>query len=248
MNDHLGKPIEPAQLWAALLRWIPARAASDEPEAVALALTPTPAADTPPLPAVVPGLDTRDGLSRLMGKREAYLSLLRMFVSGHRGAIVGIVEGLDRGDTASALRLAHSLRGAAGNIGAHEVQRLAGAVEDAIHDGQPRAEIDARVDVLRGPLGALVGALEGALRDPEPTAPTAVDPERLAATCEELGRLLAVDDARAGVCLRENAALLRAAFGAHFDALESALGSFTFDAALIALAEAQAARSGRDSP
>jgi hypothetical protein len=68
-----------------------------------------------------------------------------------------------------------------------------------------------------------------------------VDPARLAAVCEELTALLGADDARAPGVLRENAGLLRAAFGTRFEAIDAAVRTFAFDVALGALLEARAA-------
>ena len=85
---------------------------------------------TEDLPAV-DGLDTKDGLTRVAGNRKLYLKLLRQFVEQQGPAVGQITAALAQGDTALAERLAHTLKGVAGNIGAKAVQHAAGALEKA---------------------------------------------------------------------------------------------------------------------
>jgi two-component system, sensor histidine kinase and response regulator len=94
MNDHVTKPIDPDALFEALLRWLPEAAstpaAPSEPPASGSAAPAASAelgrrrtglAADDPL-ASVPGVDAEDGLRRVLGKREAYVGLLRTFASG----------------------------------------------------------------------------------------------------------------------------------------------------------------------
>jgi two-component system sensor histidine kinase/response regulator len=69
---------------------------------------------------------------------------------------------------------------------------------------------------------------------------TAVDPEQLAAASHQLAALLADDDSEAADVLRQHAALLRAAWGPGFRAVEAAVEGFDFEAALQALNAAMA--------
>ena len=73
MNDHVTKPIDPDELFDVLLRWLPDRrgrraAAGDDRSSPR----------RPPLPRapiwldLIPGLDTADGMRRVLGRREAY--------------------------------------------------------------------------------------------------------------------------------------------------------------------------------
>jgi two-component system sensor histidine kinase/response regulator len=69
----------------------------------------------------VPGLDADDGLRRVLGKREAYVGLLRTFASGQAGAPEAIRAALAEGRRADAERAAHTLKGVAGSIGARQL-------------------------------------------------------------------------------------------------------------------------------
>ncbi|TWA91716.1 signal transduction histidine kinase [Azospirillum brasilense] len=238
MNDYLAKPIDPDALWATLLTWIAARPGLG---AEAPASRPAPVVeDVGDLPAGVPGLDTATGLSRVLGKKRLYLDLLRKFAAGQRGVATAIREALDEGDLATAERHAHTLKGTAGNIGAHPVQDAATDLETVIRDARPRAEIDARLAALEPPLGALLAHLEAALPPTGAAAastdrPAAVDADALLAVCGQLRQLLLDSDPDAEEALAANADLLRAAFPDRFEAIAGQIRNFDFDEAASAL-------------
>jgi two-component system sensor histidine kinase/response regulator len=73
--------------------------------------------------ATIKGLGTNDGLARVAGNRKLYLKLLQTTVA------------LNQGDRGLAERLAHTLKGVAGNIGARSVQAAAGALEKLFVSG-----------------------------------------------------------------------------------------------------------------
>ena len=68
------------------------------------------------------GLDTVQGLRRVAGNRKLYLSLLQQFVDGQSDAAERIREALEREERPVAERLAHSVKGTAGNLAAGEVR------------------------------------------------------------------------------------------------------------------------------
>jgi two-component system, sensor histidine kinase and response regulator len=232
MNDHVAKPVEPAKWKPALSRWLD---------------TPTPAA-TPPAaasdaaPPAIAGIDTVAGLRRMAGNAAAYLALLRRFAERHAAAREAIAAALAAGDAAAAERLAHTLRGVAGNIGAEGLAAAAQRVEDAVRTGAPAA---LALDELGATLAPLVAALQRAL--PPPTAaaaPAAADRADAGAASRQLAALLAASDVAALAFLAKNSAVLRASLGEDFGAVERAAESFDFAAALGALRRAMGAREG----
>ncbi|UKJ77022.1 response regulator [Azospirillum brasilense] len=238
MNDYLAKPIDPDALWATLLTWIAPRPGLGAEAPVS---PPAPAVeDVGDLPASVPGLDTVTGLSRVLGKKRLYLDLLRKFAAGQRAVVTAIRDALDSGDLAAAERYAHTLKGTAGNIGAHPVQDAATDLEAVIRDARPRPEIDARLAALEPPLGALLAHLEAALTPtgaaaPSAAPPSVVDADALLAVCGQLRQLLHDSDPDAEEVLAANADLLRAAFPDRFEAIAGQIRNFDFDEAAAAL-------------
>jgi len=247
MNAHVAKPIEPEDLWTALLEWTrPPKtvtaAAIVEPDTVPSRprTVPTDVAEAA-LPTGIDGLDTVLGLRRGLGKRALYLSMLRGFVAGQRDAATATRKALDVSDWNSAERHAHTLKGVAANVGATGVQGLALALETSIRDKQPRATIDARLTALEGPLAALVAQLEGRLPADAVPATVAVDRAQLDLVCDRLDAMLASDDAGAGELLEAHADLFHSAFPLAYRTIEADVRSFDSESALAALRAARKA-------
>ena len=233
MQDFVAKPIEPDALWRALATWIRPRPGLGGPAAPAPPPAATPEADGPVLAAPVPGLDTTLGLRRVLGKKPVYLALLRKFVTGQRDAVAALRAALAQGDHVLAERLAHTLKGVAGNIGAEQVQADAGAVEQAVHEQATPERIAPLLDALDGPLAALVHAL-GRQLPPEPTVAAASgEAQDVRALLQQLAAGLADSDAEVQELIAREAGPLAHALGtACFDALRRAVDDYDFEAAL----------------
>ena len=250
MNDHVTKPIDPDALFDALLRWLPAQPATPAASAPAAAAAGARrgaelAADDPL--AAVPGLDAADGLRRVLGKREAYVGILRRFVSGQARVPEEIRAALAEGRRADAERAAHTLKGVAGSIGARELQGQAGALEAAIRGGAAPAEVEARLSPAETTLGALVSALRLALPPEVEAAPAvtqAVDPAVLRAAVARLEELLSQDAVEAIDVFDGAAPLLTAAFGARAAEIRRLLKGYRFEEALAALRAASGGAAG----
>ncbi|MBJ7899037.1 MAG: response regulator [Cyanobacteria bacterium RI_101] len=232
MNAHLAKPIEPEELWKTLLRWIPPRTIPAETDASSMPSPP----QEPDIPAI-PGLDIQEGLRRVLGKKALYLSLLRKFLAGQGRFSVQMTAALAAGDSAGAERLAHTLKGVAGNIGATALQEAARRLETAIREGA--ADLALPLEETTQALEPLLQSLAARLPPPETGPAPVVDRARLEALCQRLSQLLAEDDSEAADLWRENADLLRSAFPREFEAVANAINEFDFEAALVAFAQAR---------
>ena len=127
MNEYIAKPIDPELLFSTLRRYYAGdEGIADSPPAAIV----TAASEAPP---AIEGIDTEGGLRRVVGNKRLYLDLLRRFSEGQRDFDARIREAFDTGNLQVAERLAHTLKGVAGNIGAGEVQTLAGELEACIN-------------------------------------------------------------------------------------------------------------------
>lgn len=129
MNDHIGKPIDIRQLFRALCSWRQPRAAMNTPSCVWIP-TVTASGRAPD----APGLNIPDALKRLDGDEHLYANLLQLFMEDHAHALEDLRALVDSGDLKQARELAHSLKGAAGNLGAPALQTTASALEQALKD------------------------------------------------------------------------------------------------------------------
>ena len=232
MVDFVAKPIDPDVLFHTLLRWIKPRVSAAGTVPVVTAAEPEELA----APSV-PGLDQAAGLRRVLNKPSRYVSLLRGFVGSQADAVAEIRRALQAQDRDSAERLAHTLKGLAGNIAAPELQKAAQAVNQALHDGNTTT-LPALLDTLETILKKQVTAIGLALPAEASTAAAQeIDPQQLAALCQQLSSLLA-EDGNAERLLGENAALLKAAFPRHFADLQQAISQFDSERGLAVLQEA----------
>jgi two-component system sensor histidine kinase/response regulator len=232
MNDHIPKPIDPDQLRDALLRWIrpttkPAPAARAGGSLISQAVA-------RPDSLLISGIATADGLRRAGGNRKRYESLLSLFADSQADSISAIRAALASNDSATAHRLAHSLKGASANLGATALAESAGKVEAAIQSNQSASDI---LEALSKSLDATTAAIRSALAA-ESRPPTAVDgnPAAVAQQLARLKKLLESDDGDASdFVLDARPQLAKVLTPAELDGLVVQVGNFAYADALQSL-------------
>jgi polar amino acid transport system substrate-binding protein len=186
MDDHIAKPIIPKVLFETLLKWVPhmERELPDTPDNDAADATPV---ELPELQ----GVDTEAGLARVGGNVRSYLKLLNKFAENQSDAINEIRSAITDGDGELSVRLAHTLKGVGGAIGATALQEAAAKLEATLkEDAQelPKKLITAaeqELDRILGLLSDLASADDGG--DAEATGELPTDlPEKLRALLDKL--------------------------------------------------------------
>jgi two-component system sensor histidine kinase/response regulator len=194
MNGHVSKPIDPSSLFETLEHFVsPAmkgRALPTQEPATAEV------AEADALPEV-PGLNTAEGLMRVAGNKKLYRKLLRQFSNTEAEAAQRIAAALAENDRALAERLAHTVKGVAGNIGASAVQNAAASLEKAIAGSAPLAEIEGWRAALEECLTHLIHGLKTALKGADDEPALGGDPGQVKGAIEQLSRYLAESDAAA---------------------------------------------------
>ncbi|HSD16663.1 MAG TPA: response regulator [Thermomonas sp.] len=229
MNDHIAKPLRVADMFATMAKWI-------HPQGAAAGAAPPPGTSEPADLASLPGIDARIGLASTMGNARLLRRLLLKFRDGNANFAKDF-RAAQQGDDADApLRMAHTLKGTSGSIGAVGVQAAAAALETACHDMRPDADIDACLQRVADALHPLLEGLQALVDEPvvaEAPEPPALDSAGLAPRLERLKALLADSDADAAPLLAELIALSRGtALGAALKPAARDLESYLFDEAL----------------
>jgi HPt (histidine-containing phosphotransfer) domain-containing protein len=144
--------------------------------------------DTPDVPAV----NHTGGIARLMGDGALFGRVLARFRNEYSQAAAGIRAALDGGDTSLAMRLVHTLKGAAGMIEAVPLRRQADVVEQCLRTGT--GEVDASLARLQYELERVLRELD-VLAATLPDRPAAATPRQPAyAGRDPLGRLMTLLD------------------------------------------------------
>ena len=240
MNDHVAKPIDPDELFTVLLRWIkPRDGGSAAPEhapaaTVSTAATAVPTAET----LVIPGIDTKAALRRAGGNLKRYESLLRKFAQLSAGGVEEIRNALAAGETETAARAAHSIKGSAANLGATGVAEVAAKAESAILAGQG---VDETLRSLETSFATTAAAIRTALPNEQAASGNgggSADPATVLEPLLRLKTLLKNDDGDAAdFILDARPGLSRVLTEAEMDALAGHVGNFDFAAALHSLSD-----------
>lgn len=199
--------------------------------------------------AGVDGLDPVAGLRVVGGRWPAYLRVLRLFADTHGQEVERIQAALAAGQREEARRLAHSLKGSAGSVGALRLQALAAAVEAPLKGNDEGAAGD-----IAAPLAELADALPGFCRQlvallpagqASPTAPAKTPTCPPPPSLSRLRELLAEGDMAARHFFQEHRDEVGLWLGKHhMDSLVQRLERFDDEGALALLEQVLDTPSG----
>lgn len=138
MNDFIPKPINVPQMFVTLARWIlPRLPALPAPAVAALTMEDASLSDLAPS---LEHLDIAAGLVTAMKSEKRFIRFLTIFRDSQQGCIGKFAENRPAEELQ---RLAHTLAGGAGSVGALILAQLAGALERAYRDQAPAEEVQA---------------------------------------------------------------------------------------------------------
>ncbi|MEY5028784.1 MAG: hypothetical protein RLZ63_1099 [Pseudomonadota bacterium] len=230
MNDFASKPIDPLELFATILKWLPK--ASD----VHLPLSQTPPsksnAEDSPLAMrlrTLPGLALDEGLNSVRGDVGWYWKLLLEFLSFHADDMLHVRKSIERHEQSNAIRLAHTLKGAAATLGLVELksqsQELESALTNGLIDIQPQT---ARIEQSLQELTQAARSIEQ--EQSQPVVPA--DPHRCSEVLTDLLIAFRTGDFHANQLFHDHQALLRSSLPhGTFSQLETAVDAYDFEGA-----------------
>ncbi len=172
MNDHLAKPIDPSALLETVCRWIKPGIRTDAPPAATIEPSTSAGREDSVHACVVAmhgiaGLDVPLGLKLARGREKLYLSLLKKFVDNQRDFITFLDAALVTGDWETATRLAHTLKGVAGQIDQELFRTLCTQLAEqlAADDFASVRLIDENAPLLRAAFGDQFSHIAEAIHD-----------------------------------------------------------------------------------
>ena len=251
MNDYVTKPIDPCILFAALGHWTPK---TERPQMRAPAPVIVVREPEESLPAALPGISIVDGLFRVNQNRRLYLRLLRSFARDFAGTSKELVGCLERGMHDDAGRLAHSVKGVAGNLGAKELSVRAAAAEHLLATGTAEQSSAVLLDFIQTLEEVLDGLRQNLQRSTAADKTTdrmsndSMGPTLTAPMLLEVADLLNEDLGAALIRIEELTPALRALSGdAAWASFQDHLEGFQIDEAIDFLrGHAKSLQSGRN--
>ena len=143
MNDHISKPIEVDKFFSTLSRWIPLYGEEDSlvTNEERFEESGQDGAIKSRRPSVkenaifLPGLDTDIALGRLGNNERLYVKLLKQFLAHYDNTESQFYSSLETGGLVDAQRVAHTLKGLAGSIGASALAVQCAKLESSFAEG-----------------------------------------------------------------------------------------------------------------
>ncbi|MEN6625777.1 MAG: PAS domain S-box protein [Candidatus Sumerlaeia bacterium] len=233
MDDYVSKPIDRAELFHTLHRWLAAKATRKIEGAAG-----APQGVIPP----IEGINVEGALARLGLPPESFLKMLRRFRQNQSRILDQLAEAVKKGDF-DAIRLhAHSIAGAAGNISADRLHAACKALEAKGRDHEPdlAGEYARVVDEARVVFESLDKLGDGK-QAPESAAQAPLDAGELAAGIEKLDAALGLGDLGAINDAMKSLAPLGRVAAAQFEKLAQMVEDYEYASAREKLKEIKAA-------
>jgi len=224
MNDHIPKPIDVSLLFETMAKWIhPANASNHDASSTAVFAEIT-------IPEIR-GLDTATSLDRLQGNKQLYLKLLSKFSNHYQDFNLQLDSALGQPDKEPAVRLANTIKGLAGNIGATTLEAIAATAESELHNDQCSVET---LDSLRAEVKNLLQKLSTIGDDSSPRQPAPTfNKTEAAQLLQQLNGMLEEYDAAVGDFLEHNrASLSTPELSTQLTSLEKAIADYDYEQAM----------------
>jgi two-component system sensor histidine kinase/response regulator len=157
MNDYIVKPINEQELLSTMAKWIkPMGFIEQEQVGQPRSLGKEGNMEIPE----IEGIDVKAGLAIAQENQTLYRRLLGMFRDGQRDFVERFQAAQKNGDMKTLKRIAHTLKGVAGNVGAKKVQEVALKLERDCEEHRPETEIEVRLEKVEQALLPVIASLD----------------------------------------------------------------------------------------
>ncbi|MCK5058457.1 MAG: response regulator [Candidatus Aminicenantes bacterium] len=153
MNDYITKPVDPKKLYSVIIRLI-------RPEVtMTISRKKRKEKTEKPKKSSIPEINLEAGIKHVAGNKELYIKLLQKFRGKYSSFINELKKMLDSEKKKDAIRLAHSLKGVAGIIGAEKLRLNAGKLEDSLEEGKEK-DVDIHLENVSSSLKQLLEEID----------------------------------------------------------------------------------------
>jgi len=136
MNDHVTKPVEPERLFSCLAKWLlPVSATELNQDCLVKSRQVADRRYSPEL-LQLQSLQVKDGLRRIGGEEAAYRKQLKRFREHYANAAGELQQLLQADALVAAEHFCHSLKGVAGNLGAHALYECVANIDELLKQQQ----------------------------------------------------------------------------------------------------------------
>ncbi|MCK5312442.1 MAG: transporter substrate-binding domain-containing protein [Desulfobacteraceae bacterium] len=187
MNDHITKPIDIDELYRTLLKWIEPcdRKITNKIAQLSTSLDKPEEQVTIP---VIASISTKDGLRRVGGNIRLYKELLFKFHRDYQDVATQIRKALIAKEMDHAKLLTHTIKGVAGNIGAHKLHEIAAKLDEAIRQNSAE-QIEVLLIDFNSVLLVIMSELQPLVKEKEKNEKQAMDHKKQGSS-QELFKLL----------------------------------------------------------
>lgn len=241
MNDHISKPIRVAEMFATMAKWITPSDPSLRPVATSESQAESATIESSVLEGFY-GIDSRLGLKTTQDNPALYKKLLIKFRDSYANFPLDFQAAQQSDDAQAATRVAHTLKGLAGNIGAVTLQDMAEQLEQNCMTAEKEEQINdsliaviSELALVREALGRLTLAKTQQSQDSEAEP---MDMDRVGELVINLFALLKDDDTDATEVLEQLEEELRnAQYLPLLKRIQQAIGEYDFELGVEAVQE-----------
>ncbi len=232
MQDFVTKPINPNEVFGALVEWIPASSVKQglrhdkaSPEKSELSFDNT-GIEIPELKEV----DVEEGLKRVGGNKKLFVSLIEKFYKSNQDFKEQVNNAVKKKDAELSERIVHTLKGVSGNLGMTELHQAAKELDAVIKEDVEKVQ-ESDVNKVDALLSKVLKEIENTFEFSKPANEVSnVKLEDVKDKLVELKTRLEDYDSDAGKILKEIGII--EGFDKQIKELEQCIGNYEFDKAL----------------
>jgi len=184
LNDQIGKPLDVAQMFTTIAKWIHPHVRSQAYPMISVSPISSDSSATTnsaAFPSSLPGIDLDVGLRRSNGNRVTYGKLLRLFYQGQQNFAADFGHALLVGDWSTATRLAHTLKSVSATVGATALSEASKGLELACREQQSVEKVEQFLKKVTVLLEPVLEGLATLTAQPVTVAAACLDSEQLRA-------------------------------------------------------------------